>query len=197
MPRPIIAGRNRRAQAVCCILSISAQVGRSLGRTGNVLDRDGLPARHLSPSQKALATDRRQIQESLLRADWPVCRSVMANARPRSGDHRAQPSPPQCRERRRSSSGRLDHACIRATSQDSPSRSGLKALGDRDEWTWLSMAAAPTGPGAAAGAHDVGESDCVEAEQRQRERQEREAAEVRKAQEAERAVYYAKHGWPA
>lgn len=36
----------------------------------------------------------------------------------------------------------------------------------------------------------------AEAEQRQREREEREAAEVRKAQEAERAAYYAKNGWP-
>jgi hypothetical protein len=37
----------------------------------------------------------------------------------------------------------------------------------------------------------------AEAEQRQREREEREAAQVRKDQEAERAAYYAKHGWPA
>ena len=36
----------------------------------------------------------------------------------------------------------------------------------------------------------------AEAEQRQREREEREAAEARKDQEAERAAYYAKHGWP-
>jgi hypothetical protein len=36
----------------------------------------------------------------------------------------------------------------------------------------------------------------AEAEQRQRQRAEREAAEARKAQEAERAAYYAKHGWP-
>ena len=36
----------------------------------------------------------------------------------------------------------------------------------------------------------------AEAEQRQRERGERETAEVRKAQEAERAAYHAKHGWP-
>ena len=34
----------------------------------------------------------------------------------------------------------------------------------------------------------------AEVERRQRER---EAAEARKAQEAERAAYYAKHGWPA
>jgi hypothetical protein len=37
----------------------------------------------------------------------------------------------------------------------------------------------------------------AEAEQRQREREEREAAEVRKTQEAERAAWHAKHGWPA
>jgi hypothetical protein len=36
----------------------------------------------------------------------------------------------------------------------------------------------------------------AEAEQRQREREEREAAEARKEQEAERAAYYAKMGWP-
>jgi hypothetical protein len=36
----------------------------------------------------------------------------------------------------------------------------------------------------------------AEAEQRQRELEERESAEARKAQEAERAAYYAKHGWP-
>ena len=36
----------------------------------------------------------------------------------------------------------------------------------------------------------------AEAEQRQREREEREAAEARNAQDAERAAYYAKHGWP-
>ena len=36
----------------------------------------------------------------------------------------------------------------------------------------------------------------ADAEQRQREREEREAAEARKEQEAERAAYYAKHGWP-
>ena len=36
----------------------------------------------------------------------------------------------------------------------------------------------------------------AEAEQRPREREEREAAEARKEQEAERAAYYAEHGWP-
>ena len=36
----------------------------------------------------------------------------------------------------------------------------------------------------------------AEAAQRQRERDEREAAEARKEQEAERAAYHAKHGWP-
>ena len=36
----------------------------------------------------------------------------------------------------------------------------------------------------------------AEAEQRQRKREEREAAEARKEQGAERAAYYAKHGWP-
>jgi hypothetical protein len=36
----------------------------------------------------------------------------------------------------------------------------------------------------------------AEAEQRQREHEEREATEARKAQEAERTAYYAKHGWP-
>jgi hypothetical protein len=35
----------------------------------------------------------------------------------------------------------------------------------------------------------------AEAEQRQREREQREAAEARKEHEAERAAYYAKHGW--
>ena len=36
----------------------------------------------------------------------------------------------------------------------------------------------------------------IEAEQRQREREEREAAEARQAQDADRAAYYAKQGWP-
>ena len=87
------------------------------------------------------------------------------------------------------------------------------------------MAAAPTGPRAATGAHDDGNAfaerflaheaaaglyldegvrralednqrQIAEAEQRQRERDEREGAEAHKAQEAERAAYYAKHGWP-
>ena len=36
----------------------------------------------------------------------------------------------------------------------------------------------------------------AEAEQRQREREEREQAEARNEQKAERAAYYAEHGWP-
>jgi hypothetical protein len=36
----------------------------------------------------------------------------------------------------------------------------------------------------------------AEFEKRQREFEARQAAEARKAQEAERAAYYAKHGWP-
>ena len=36
----------------------------------------------------------------------------------------------------------------------------------------------------------------AEAEQRKREREEREALEVRKEQEADRAAWCAKHGWP-
>jgi hypothetical protein len=38
--------------------------------------------------------------------------------------------------------------------------------------------------------------EIAEAEQRQREREEREATEAKAAAEADRATYYAKHGWP-
>ena len=37
----------------------------------------------------------------------------------------------------------------------------------------------------------------AEAEQRQREREEREQAESKAAEEADRAAWHAKHGWPA